>query len=150
MRYLLVFTVVFIALILIITGIKPDLIPEEADTPNIVETVIAKKASNNISKLSAVIKNCIKVSEAESEKEENKDNKESIPPEEKLLRELELIIAYQNAMIARFNFHEVNEKSLKRAATPVELQKAHRDYESAELYFTRLLEKYPEGVELFK
>jgi len=145
-----VFTVVFIALILIITGIKPDLIPEEADTPNIVETVIAKKASNNISKLSAVIKNCIKVSEAESEKEENKDNKESIPPEEKLLRELELIIAYQNAMIARFNFHEVNEKSLKRAATPVELQKAHRDYESAELYFTRLLEKYPEGVELFK
>ncbi len=149
MRYLLASTVIFIALILVITGIKPDLISEEEDTPNIAETVITKKASNNISKLSAVVKNCIKVSETENEKEAN-DNKETISPEEKLLKELELIIAYQNAMIARFNYHEIHERSLKRTATPVELQKARRDYESAELHFTRLLEKYPEGVELFR
>ncbi len=150
MRYFLVFIVVSIAVILVITGIKPNLLYEGKNTPEISGTVIAKKASNNVSKLSAIVKNCVKVSEAEGEKEENENNKEALPAEEKLLKELELIIAYQNAMIARLNFHEVNEKSLTRAATPVELQKAHRDYESAELYFTRLLEKYPEGVELFK
>lgn len=148
MRYFLFSVVCILTLILILIGINPNFISSEEDSHFLPETILFKKATGNISKLRAVIENCPQV--PANKNEDIEGTEETIAPEQKLLRELELIIAYQNKVITQYKYAEIQEKSLKREVSPADVQKAYRELESAELYLSRLLENYPEGLELLK
>ncbi len=148
MRYILFLIVCSLTLMLIFIGINPRLSPHKEETIEISDTVLFKKATTNISRLKSAIENCVKVSEKNIETEEAEI--ETLPPEQKLLKELELIFAYQNKTIAKYKYEEIQSKSLNRKVSPADVQKAYRELESAELYLSRLLENYPQGIELLK
>lgn len=148
MRYILFLTVCLITLILILIGINPQLSSQREDGAEISDAVLFKKATGNISRLKSAIENCVKVSEENTETEEAKEV--ILLLEQKLLKELELIIAYQNKTIAKYKYEEIQSKSLNREVSPADVQKAYRELESAELYLSRLLENYPQGAALFK
>jgi len=148
MRYFLFSVVCILTLILILLGINPHFISSHEDNNLIPETILFKKATGNISKLRAVIDNCPQVSSEKNEVVEGSE--ETITPEQKLLKELEIIVAYQNKVITQYKYEEIQEKSLKREVSSADVQKAYRELESAELYLSRLLENYPQGFELIK
>ncbi len=146
MRYFLIFTIFILTLLLIFHGINPNLIIKHSPDEEIQQTIIFKKATGNISKLKTIIENCKKESEPQTAEEES----ENLPREQKLLNELELIVAYQNLTLAQYKYKEIQSKSVKREVPFAEVQKAYRELETAELYFNRLLENYPQGKELFR
>lgn len=148
MRYILFLTICILTLVLVFIGINPRLSPQKEEAIKISDTVLLKKATGNISKLRATIEKCTKTSEEDTESKEAEG--ETLPPEQKLLKELELIISYQNKTIAKYKYEEIQSKSLNREVSPADVQKAYRELESAELYFSRLIENYPHGAELFK
>ncbi len=148
MRVLLISSVCILTLILILLGINPQPIFQREGTNDNLEIVLFKKATGNISKLRAIIENCAKVSLEDTETVENEG--ETISIEQKILKELELIVAYQNKVIAKYKYDETQKKSIKREVSLADVQKAYRELESAELYLSRLLETYPQGTELLK
>jgi len=148
MRVLLISSVCILTLILILLGINPQPIFQIEGTNDNLEIVLFKKATGNISKLRAIIENCAKVSLEDTETVENEG--ETISIEQKILKELELIVAYQNKVIAKYKYDETQKKSIKREVSLADVQKAYRELESAELYLSRLLETYPQGTELLK
>jgi len=148
MRYFLFSVVCILTLILIFLGINPHFISSRENDNFLPETILFKKATGNISKLRAIIENCPQVLSKKNEVIEGAV--ETIAPEQKLLKELEVIIAYQNKVITQYKYEEIQKKSLKREVSSADVQKAYRELESAELYLLRLLENYPQGLELIK
>jgi len=146
MRYFLFFIVCILTLILILLGINPHFISSDKDSNHFPDAILFKKAMANISKLRAIIENCPRGSSENNEVIEGTE--EAIAPGQKLLKELELMLAYQNKVIAHCKYEEIQNKSLKREVSFADVQKAYRELESAELYLSRLLENYPQGTEL--
>jgi len=133
---------------LIVAGFSPSLFSIKESDGELMNEYVFKKATSNISKLRALIQEC-KTNQTEIY-EGREINSPDLPEERKMLIELEIILAYQHEKLAQINYINIREKSFRREATPIDVQHAYREYESATLYLSRLLEKYPQGEYLLK
>jgi len=149
MRWIFFGIVIVVSLVLSFSAFVPFLFPEvivQSSEPN---QLIFSRAMANIKKINMYIQRCkegeddVKGGEAES-----RGKGESSDELQKRLKELELILAYQNYLIAKNNYITIKERSLRKEISSGEVNSSYREYESARLYLERMLEQFPAGVDI--
>ncbi|MCX8065582.1 MAG: hypothetical protein N3G21_10495 [Candidatus Hydrogenedentes bacterium] len=145
MRLLFLVIVVVFSISLSLVSILPLVLSEDIFTSTESNQVFFNKALSHIKKIDRYQKICHELNK-DFDSSQIKDNElDDISP---LLRELELILIYQNYLIAKNNYISVREKALRREINPVEISSHYREYERAKLYLDRAIEQYPEVLKI--
>lgn len=140
-----------LSLLLVLFSFIPLLISEEIFSSTESNQVIFNKAISNIKKINIFLDECIEQKKLSDEIEGNFTEESGITNNiRSILRDTELILIYQNYLIAKNSYIDLREKFLRREVTSAEVNSAYRDYESAKLYLDRMLKLYPEGLNLLR
>jgi|GEM_PF-1232399 len=146
MRWIFFVTVIFISLVLSVSPLVPVMFPEDIERTSSPNYLIFTKGIANIKRVKNHIQECL--DKKNEEGGEAQENKEQLNNFLSTLKELEVILVYQNYLIAKNNYIEAKEKSLRREPSPVDVNSAYREYESAKLYLERMIEQYPESLNI--
>lgn len=140
-----------LSLLLVLFSFIPLVISEEIFSSTESNQVIFNKAISNIKKINIFLDECIEQKKLSDEIEGNFTEESGITNNiRSILRDTELILIYQNYLIAKNSYIDLREKFLRREVTSAEVNSAYRDYESAKLYLDRMLKQYPEGLNLLR
>lgn len=151
MRLVFFSVVMALSLLLVLFSFIPLLISEEIFSSTESNQVIFNKAISNIKKINIFLDECIEQKKLSDEIEGNFTEESGITNNiRSILRDTELILIYQNYLIAKNSYIDLREKFLRREVTSAEVNSAYRDYESAKLYLDRMLKLYPEGLNLLR
>lgn len=151
MRFLVPLIVVFIAVIMIIGGIFPNLLQPISPIEGNTERVF-KRGMTNIDKLERELLNWKEEINTNKEfvEDDNKKREDIFKELEDALKEMRVVLAYQHYLILQMQYNELLDQSRYRQVDQSELNRAFRAMEDANIYLNRLLKDYPQAEQILK
>lgn len=150
MKWLFFVVVIVLSLGLSLASFVHIILPAEIVGGVSSNQLIFNRGMANIKKIRSYIQECMESGDSEKKSVgDSIEDRSSLSRDyQDVLRELEIIFAYQNYLVSRGNYVELREKSFRREVPYTEVNSYYREYESAKLYLERLLEQYPEGFNI--